>query len=190
MLVGLIHRPSFQPKPRKWRWTSWKKPRRSGQRWVSADTIGLFYLACGFVFWLDGRQVFTSSSLSTFPWHAATANVTDMIISKFGFCFTLFFSWFVAFCNVARPCCGCKVISCPRNRGMWLGKHAASSVAARGQLLHPQEIKLLTWVIVSVATAPFVSHSAINCCVQLVGSLASLTQQVLQFEQSEKVAQN
>lgn len=112
---------SFQLKPRRWRWTSWKKPRRSGPRWVWTDEIGLFYFTRGFVRWLDRGQVSTSSAASTCLWYA---NVIDRIMPKFGFFFPLFFvvGFFytsVAFCYVASPCRGCKVTSSPRNTGMW-----------------------------------------------------------------------
>lgn len=118
---------------------------------------------------------------------SSPANVTDIIIPKFGFCSALFFSSSVAFCNVALSCRGCKVILCPRNPDVRLRKHAASSVAASGQRLHPQWTRLDTWVIVSVVTATFVCHSVKSHCLQFVGSLMSSTEHFSQFERSKKM---
>ncbi len=53
---------SLQPKPRKWRWTNWRKRRRSGPRWVQQQQEKKDYLAVSSVLCLRQRQVSTSCS--------------------------------------------------------------------------------------------------------------------------------
>lgn len=131
---------SFQPKPRRWRWTSWKKPRRSGPRWVWTSKMRLFYLACGFVPWLDRRQVSTSSSSSTCLWHAAKfqsckrcrldlAEIWLRLLSTFSFFFFFLLCFFAMWqvCAVAAKC------PCLQEARACGGKTCLLSVTARDQ---------------------------------------------------------